>query len=550
MRYNNTMLLFLISFVAGILTVLAPCILPLLPVIVGGSFTGEISKKKTFTIIASLGISVILFTFLLKVSTLFITIPESTWKFVSASIILILGILTLFPKLYKGKFLNKLSMKSNALMNRGDQKNSFWGNVIVGASLGPVFSTCSPTYFIVLATVLPVKPVLGALYILTYTIGLCISLFLVTLIGQKIIGKLGIVADPRGIFKRMLGIIFILVGLGILTGVDKEIQTKILDAGFFDVTKIEQKLLAKNMTENTTESKTTQFIKAPELSGISGYINTDGKPIKLSDYRGKVVLLDIWTYSCINCKRTLPYINEWYAKYKDQGFVVIGVHTPEFAFEKIQANVEKAVKEFGIQYPVVLDNDYSTWNSLGNQFWPRKYLIDGEGNIIYDHIGEGAYDQTEKEIQKALDISGPISSSVVPTKIEANSPETYFGSSRNANFANGKKGITGEQKLVLPNTFNRNELYLGGTWNINSEYAENTTAAEIVFLYDAKNVFITAGSDKEVEIEVYRNDVLIKKVMVKDEQLYTLIEGERMQNGVLKIKIPKAGLKAFTFTFG
>lgn len=540
------MILLLISFIAGVLTVLAPCILPLLPVIVGGSFTGEINKRKTLTIIGSLGISVIVFTFLLKVSTLFITIPESVWTYVSGGIIIILGIVTLFPSLYDNSFLNKLSLKSNALMNAGDQKNSFKGDVIVGASLGPVFTTCSPTYFIILATVLPVKPVIGVVYILTYTIGLCLSLFFVAFIGQKIISKLGIVADPKGWFKRTLGIIFILVGLGILTGADKVLQLKLVNAGFFDVTKVEQKLLARNMSDTAAKTGT----KVPELSSIDGYINTDGKPITLEELRGKVVLLDIWTYSCINCQRTIPHLNEWYEKYGKDGFVIVGLHTPEFAFEKVQANVEKAVDKFGIKYPVVMDNDYSTWNALGNQYWPRKYLIDAEGNIVYDHIGEGAYDETEKEIQKALGVSGPVSSSVVPTKIESNSPETYFGSLRNENFANGKIGVAGEQKLVLPNEFERDELYLGGTWNIDSEYAENTGAGEIVFLYDAKNVFITAGSDMGVEIEVYVNDVLVKKVLVKDEQLYGLIEGGLRERGTLKIKIPKKGLKAFTFTFG
>ncbi|MES2623002.1 MAG: redoxin family protein [Patescibacteria group bacterium] len=540
------MLLLIVSFIAGVLTVLAPCILPLLPVIVGGSFTGDINKKKTFTIVASLGISVIAFTLLLKVSTLFITIPESTWTFVSGGIILILGLITLFPSLWENKILNRLTRQSNALMNAGDQKNSFWGNVLVGASLGPVFSTCSPTYFIILATVLPVRPLVGIVYLLSYTIGLCLSLFFVTYIGQKIINKLGVVADPKGIFKKVLGVIFILVGLGILTGVDKIVQTKIVDAGFFDVTKIEQGLLQKNMQKIVGG----EIKKAPELAGIEGYINTEGKPITLADYKGKVVLLDIWTYSCINCKRTIPYIKEWYAKYKDQGFVVIGVHTPEFAFEKVPANVQKAVKEFGIEYPVVLDNAYDTWNAFGNQYWPRKYLIDGEGNIIYDHIGEGGYEEFEMQIQKALNVTKPITTLAPADTSGANSPETYFGSSRNEFLANGKSGVSGIQTFTLPKTFSTNNLYLGGTWNFSPEYAENTSMADIVFPYDSKNVYMTAGSDAGVEVEIYNDDALVKTVMIKDETLYTLIENENAGKHTLHIKIPKKGLKAFTFTFG
>lgn len=583
------MFLLLISFLGGVLTVLAPCILPLLPVIVGGSLSdGHTNKRKAFTIVAALGVSVIVFTLVLKVSTLFINIPEYTWKIISGSIILFFGVVTIFPKLWESQLLAKLSSRANRLVGAGDQKKSFAGDVIVGAALGPVFSTCSPTYFIVLATVLPVNPALGMLYLLAYTIGLCLSLLVVAFVGQKIMAKLDVAADPHGTFKRVLGVLFVLVGLGILTGLDKQLQTKILSSGFFDVTKIEQKLLQYNsdtqqvstttvsIPENNKSKKSSyltasqKFLKyrtVPELSSIDGYINTDGKPITLASLRGKVVLLDIWTYSCINCRRTIPYINEWYKKYKDQGLEVVGLHTPEFAFEKVQANVERAVKDFKIEYPVVLDNDYSTWRSLGNQFWPRKYLVDVDGYIIYDHIGEGAYEETEKEIQNALeeraarlgdsaDISS-VGTTKLPTPVgvdasKVKSPEVYFGSARNDYLANGRMGTSGKQDLTLPadGVLVANKLYLSGTWNITTEYVANEGAASIVFSYDAKNVYMAAGSDVGVEVEIYRDDIFVKKLMIKDETLYDIIAGSDYGKHVLRIVVPKAGLKAFTFTFG
>jgi cytochrome c biogenesis protein CcdA len=241
------MILLLISFVGGVLTILAPCILPLIPIIVGGSLAdGSVNKKKAVTVVASLGISVIVFTLLLKVSTLFITIPEYTWTLISGGIILFFGIVTLFPSLWENQFLARMSAKSNIVLGKGDQKKSFWGDVIVGAALGPVFSTCSPTYFIVLATVLPVHFAVGILYLLAYAVGLCLSLLLVTLIGQRIITKLGVAADPRGTFKRVLGVLFVIVGLAVITGIDKKTQLFLLDAGVFDVTQIEQKLLELN----------------------------------------------------------------------------------------------------------------------------------------------------------------------------------------------------------------------------------------------------------------------------------------------------------------
>jgi thiol-disulfide isomerase/thioredoxin len=140
-----------------------------------------------------------------------------------------------------------------------------------------------------------------------------------------------------------------------------------------------------------------------EIMNPAGFVNTNDQPITLADYVGKqVILLDVMTYSCINCQRTFPYVNAWYEKYKDEGLIVIGVHTPEFSYEKDKNNVEKAMKEFGITFPVVLDNEYATWNALGNRFWPRMYLIDIHGNIVYDHIGEGAYKETEEKIQELL----------------------------------------------------------------------------------------------------------------------------------------------------
>lgn len=239
------MTLLIISFIAGVLTVLAPCILPLLPVIVGGSLdNGETSKKRALTVTFALGVSVILFTLLLKASALLIDIPQDFWKWTSGGIILVFGVITLFPGLWERvSFMAGISRKSNEVLTKGYQKKNFWGDVVVGASLGPIFSACSPTYFVILATVLPAQPLVGMVYLLTYTLGLCLALLFVALVGQRIMERLGVAADPHGWFKRSLGILFIIVAVGIITGYDKKLQISILEAGFLDVTKIEQTLL-------------------------------------------------------------------------------------------------------------------------------------------------------------------------------------------------------------------------------------------------------------------------------------------------------------------
>ncbi len=569
------MILLILSFVAGVLTVLAPCILPLLPVIVGSSVSGnETHRRKALIIITSLGISVIAFTFLLKVSTVFIHIPQSVWTWISGLIVLFFGLVTLFPRLWESQFMARLNARSNILLGRGNQRNNFWGDVIIGAALGPVFSTCSPTYFVVLATVLPASLLLGTIYLLAYTIGLCTTLFVISLVGQRVLNKLGVASDPDSKFKKVLGVIFIIVGIAILTGIDKKIETKITTSGFLDITKVEQYLLqksesSKDKTKNIKDEVGALFKGflplAPDISTPDGFINTDGKPISISELRGKkVVLIDFWTYSCINCQRTIPYLNNWYEKYKDQGLEIIGVHTPEFAFEKVQGNVEKAVKDFGIKYPVVLDNDFSTWKSYDNKYWPRKYLADIEGRVIYDHIGEGGYEETEKAIQKALaeraeylKINQEITTSIetpknvmdfVPGKVE--SPEIYFGSDRNEYLANGRAGWPGEQKLAIPAVLQKNGLYLSGTWNFDPEYAVNKTEGGIMFRYEAKNVYMVANADTAHEIEIWQDGKLLKKIVVKEETLYTLIENADYGVHTLEIKIKNPGLKAFTFTFG
>ncbi|OGI65535.1 hypothetical protein A3A95_02955 [Candidatus Nomurabacteria bacterium RIFCSPLOWO2_01_FULL_39_18] len=580
------MLLLVTSFVAGILTILAPCILPLLPVIVGHSITDATpSRRRLFVVVLSLGISIVLFTLLLKASTLLIDIPEDFWKWISGGIIFFFGLTMLFPNIWEGFSLaNTLNLKSNKVLATGYQKNSIWGDVIIGASLGPIFSACSPTYFVILATVLPVSFFLGIVYLFSYVLGLSLALIVIALIGERIMIKIGRVSDPRGWFKKIFGIVFILVAIAIISGYDKKLQISLLDAGFLDVTKIEQKLLDKNeekdANENTEvaekpsikennfislEEKKKKFTLAPDISTPDGFINTNNLPITISEFKGKkVVLLDIWTYSCINCQRTIPYLKEWHKKYEGEGLVIIGLHTPEFSFEKVQKNVEKAAKDFGIKYPVVLDNDFSTWNAYKNRYWPRKYLIDVDGYIVYDHAGEGQYKETEVAIQKALmeradrlnmdmEVSSNISSpenvvSVDSSKVR--SLEIYFGWGRNEFLGNGVASATGEQVFTLPKSILPNKLYLEGIWVFNYEYAENKNTASIVFNYEAKNVYMAAGSSEGVEIEIYKDDVFVKKITIKNEMLYSMIEGSDYGKHELHIVIPKARLQVFTFTFG
>jgi len=592
------MLLFLISFVAGVLTVLAPCVLPLLPVIVGGSLTTG-SHRRAYTICVALGGSVILFTLLLKASTVFINIPQSFWELFSGGILILFGVVMLFPRLWDSlSFVNSLSMGSNRLLATGYKQNSLWGDMLMGAALGPVFSSCSPTYFVILATVLPASFGMGFLDLLAYAVGLSGFLLIIAIAGQKLVDRLGVAVNPEGWLRRGIGILFIIIGLAVATGLEASTETWLLNHGF-DVTVIEQHLLGASSADTsgylsatstamTPAEKALVYQKAPEVSGIDGYINTAGQPITIGQFVGKkVVLVDFWTYSCINCQREIPYIKEWWAKYKDQGLEIISVHTPEFAFEHVLGNVQQAVTSLGITYPVVLDNEYGTWNAFGNQYWPRVYLIDTDGYIVYDHAGEGNYDVTEAAIQKALTelharlgmasttlpaVSAP--AGVVEVDNSAlGSPETYFGAARNEYLGNGTQGVIGTQSLEEPLRVDPNTLYLIGVWNFTQEYAQTPASVggsagsdRIDYLYHAKNVYFVAGaSGSPVEVQVLLDGKPLDKsvagadihftngmsyVTVSGNRLYDIVSDSGYGSHLLELIISKPGLQAYTFTFG
>ena len=333
------------------------------------------------------------------------------------------------------------------------------------------------------------------------------------------------------------------------------------------VTNTAKKIIEDMAKSNAAKKEPGEPYK--EIANPSGFVNTGlnpdgtGKSITIGELVGKkVVLVDFLTYSCINCQRTFPYLNAWYEKYKDQGLEIVGIHTPEFAFEKNIENVREAMKEFGIKHPIVLDNNYSTWNAYGNKYWPRKYIIDIHGNVVYDHIGEGGYEETEMKIKELLaeraEVLGTemgideelVSEGLTPAQNFAKSPEVYFGSGRNEYLANGQAGDSGRRDFVLPADFLPNSLYLGGEWNISPEYAESVSDSRIVFYYYAKNVYFVAEAGSSVSLEVWQDGKLVNAVEVKESRLYRLIENEAAGEHVLELRAGGAGLKAYTFTFG
>ena len=322
----------------------------------------------------------------------------------------------------------------------------------------------------------------------------------------------------------------------------------------------------------------SQFKLAPDLSKISGYINTN--PIKISDLKGKVVLIDFWTYSCINCIRTIPYLNAWYEKYADKGLVIVGVHTPEFEFEKNYDNVKAAVEKFGIKYPVVQDNDKGTWEAYQNRYWPHKYIVDDEGYIRYDHIGEGGYADTEKVIQSLLaehaaskganitidkSVSNPQNAQSVDFG-KINTPELYFGYQYARAPLGNLEGFKPDQvvKYTIPtdaNNLTPNAIYLEGEWKNNADsMVLQSDSGRIMLIYSAKAANIVAGGHGQVQVSEDGASVTAKsrgsdvsedgQLVINNQRLYNIAKHEQYGEHTLVLDIKGRGFQIYTFTFG
>jgi thiol-disulfide isomerase/thioredoxin len=325
----------------------------------------------------------------------------------------------------------------------------------------------------------------------------------------------------------------------------------------------------------------SQFKKAKDFTKISEYINT--KSISLDDLKDKVILVDFWTYSCINCIRTIPHLNEWYDKYSDKGLIIVGIHTPEFEFEKNSDNVKSAVQKFGIKYPVLQDNDKETWKEYENRYWPRKYLIDNEGYIRYDHIGEGAYSETEKVIQALLaeraahlgmkNISLNESQNVDSDfKLEyqdvnfskIKSPELYFGyefaRAPLGNIEGFKPNETVLYQLLDNSEINLNSLYLKGEWKNNPDHMElQSNNGSIILKYNSKSVNIVAGGNgnftvtqdgKLITNDLSKDSSTNGKFVIDKQRLYNLVTNKDYGEHTIEIDVKGKGFQIYTFTFG
>ena len=564
------MLLLLISFLAGVLTILAPCVLPVLPVMVGGSLSGKTKDRaRPYVIVASLAFSIVFFTLLLKVSTVLVNLSPNVLSDFSGGLLIALGLASAVPELWE-KLVVSMNLEAASLRWLGRSKksqNQLVAPVLTGVALGPVFSSCSPTYAFILASILPSSLAAGLIYLVAYTLGLVAILLIILVTGRKYITRFPWAINTHSLFRRSLGLVFIVIGLAFIAGYQIRAELWVANHLPFDETKIERVLLEKQqqhhtLTHNLGNSSVlnVQPVPAPQLQGLTNWINSP--PLTLPQLRGKVVLVDFWTYSCINCLRTLPYLEKWYQAYNNKGFVILGINTPEFAFEHDPNNVAAAVASHGIKYPVALDNNYDTWNAFQNDSWPADYLIDKSGNIRYVSLGEGDYGKTEQAIQQLLGLSQPLQTPAGAVPItQSQTPETYFGTDRAQNYIGSPALNDGTASFMPASSLAQNQWTLGGTWNIATQPITTVSGNNTLsFNVSAKDVYMVAtnanGASDPVTVSLpasvageFGSDAPGGTVMVNSARLYHIVSLKELGSTTVTLHLP-SGVSLYTFTFG
>ncbi len=575
-------ILLLFSFLAGFVTILAPCIWPLLPIVLSASL-GQ-GKQRPLGITLGVMTSFSMFTLSISYLEKFFHLDANIFRLLAVIVIGLLGISMMIPALgiCFENFVNQaLSPFQNKLKVQG---TGFGAGYATGFSIGLVWAPCAGPILATIATLAATQAVDTRVVLVTlaYVLGLGIPLFFFSLAGAKVFSKMRQVTKYTGIVQQVFGFIMIVAALLIYTNYDKVIQVKILNLfpsyGNF-LSKVENndqvaKQLGNLRGGKETKAMANEFTEglsdmgpAPDFKDISLWLNSNA--LSLAQLRGKVVLVDFWTYSCVNCVRTLPHVTGWYEKYKNNNFVVIGVHTPEFAFEKEAGNVQNALKEFNIHYPMALDNHYGTWLAYNNHYWPAEYLIDSKGHIRQAHFGEGHYDQMELAIRQLLKESGQMLDVAVGTNEDttpryARTPETYLGRARMERFASNEK-ITGEAKqtFTLPAVLPQDHFAYEGSWDISNESAKPKKGSALVLHFKAGKVFLVIGpgvkgnqinvfiDGKPIDESMAGADVKNAKIILDEERLYQLVDLKgRLEEHLLRLEFDNDGIVVYAFTFG
>ena len=547
-----------IAFAAGIITAFTPCILPVLPIVLAG---GAGSTRRPYAIAAGL---ITTFTaFLLAGAWLWglIGISAKHQVQIGAALLLALAVTLIVPKV--GELVER-PFRFFTRRRAGD----LGGGFLLGASLGLVFIPCG-------------GPVLATLTANAATdrVGGWIVAIAIAYAAGAAVPLLAIAHGSRGLTTRFRqhaqtvrvagGVLMAAAAVVIYQGWAENLQTKVPGYAQWVQDAIEGSSAAQDRLTRLSGKPDAAFVpreqqlasrigkvplkdygSAPEVHDVSAWINS--RPLSLPELRGKVVLVDFWTYSCINCLRTLPYLKAWDARYRSKGLVILGVHTPEFAFEHDLGNVRAAVKRLGIRYPVALDNSYGTWKAYSNQYWPADYLVDQEGRVRDVHFGEGDYAKTEQNIRRLLEAgkAGQLPQAGRDTDLtpeEIRTPESYLGYLRIGNYTGSPLRTDRNAAYHFPPSLTQDSYAYDGTWKVEGERIVAGDNARVRLHFDARTVHLVLTGRGVVTVKL--NGKNLQTVRIDRDRLYTLVTQKHAADGLLELGLTP-GLAAYAFTFG
>ena len=575
------MVLILLAYLGGILTILSPCILPVLPFVFARADRPFV--RSTLPMLAGMAATFAIVATLAAVGGGWAIRANAIGRWAALVLLALFGIALVFPSV-SDRLTRPLVAFGSKLTQDQRQKQSVWSSVVLGVATGLLWAPCAGP---ILGIIFTAAALQGAnfdttLLLLSYALGAATSLALALLIGGKVFARMKKSLGASERIRQVLGVLVLVGVAAIAFGVDTRLLSKVSSAQTASFESgLAQKLGAQQaMGDSATKTNSAGELvlpvlgTLPSLQGLRPWFNS--KPLTNPDLKGKVVLIDFWTYSCINCLRTLPYLKAWDAKYRNDGLVIIGVHAPEFAFERDPSNVSKAIDDLGIRYPVVLDNQYRLWNALHNQYWPAHYFIDATGRIRYFHHGEGEYQMSERVIRQLLAEAGHApSGTMAQTNArgseaaaafnEIGSPETYLGYDRAERLASPGGLADDTSKIYSSAPLALNQWSLEGRWTDVRQSARSSSAGSgISFRFHARDLHLVLGTttNKPVRFKVtidgkapgFDAGVDIKPDgtgTVTGERLYQLVRQKgAVTDRTFKIIFLNPGAEAFSFTFG
>lgn len=565
----------LIGFVGGLITGVSPCILPVLPVIffsgaqdAGGDPASEDARPqrlRPYRVIVGLVLSFSLVTLIGSTLLSLLGLPQDAIRWVALAALVAIGLGLIFPR-----FEQLLERPFARIPQKqiGQRGNGFG----VGLALGVLYVPCAGPVLAAIVVAGATASIGTGTVVLTcaFAIGAALPLLIFALAGRRVAQRVAAFRRRQREIRIAAGIVTIGLAVALVFNLPALLQqaipdyTAALQNKFAGDQRVREKLNLggivndQNAQLSHCSNGATELENcgpAPDLKGIAGWLNTPGgAPIDLKSLRGKVVLIDFWAYSCINCQRAIPHVVGWYRAYHDDGFEVIGVHTPEYAFEKVPGNVAKGAADLGIKYPIALDNGYSTWTNYRNRYWPAEYLIDANGTVRHIKFGEGDYDVTERLIRQLISRADPRTALPPPvdtadtTPRYQMTPETYFAVGKVVNYDGSGQYDEGSATFDYPPALAQDSFALRGPWTLDYQGATaDSDDSSIKLNYHATNVYLVVGGTGTVTVT--RDGRSTALPISGPPTSHQIVAGDRPGTGTLEVR-PGKGLQVYSFTYG